>query len=293
MDDKLKCETLSEIKAFLTYINTNNFDRYFSEVLPRSGINYTYVSKNSLFNPTKQQVERQRKQHCRKNMNPKRIQWVDGHVTEILMYDPLTSSEEELNDEHSDKAVRLVARKTTDNRDVADQNQSINNNQIKTTDYKYVANENQSIKNNIIKSKSSKVDLTPTLNNQYIPLSFDLPLREDEDTTTGCLFCSWEYPTVISNEEKNAHLNYCLEGRGEEHRTNYMASLKIVNLTAKKEDKIKSINDVFTSCPNCGKRFKCLNSKIVDSHIIDCLKESEDLQIYSKTKKRKTKTLNN
>jgi len=115
-----------------------------------------------------------------------------------------------------------------------------------------------------------------------------IDLEDNEETTKECILCKWIYPDNMSSEEKNAHINFCLEGRGEEHRENYMKSLKIVTLSTNKDvTGLNSKQELIESCPYCNKKFKTKGQKVKDNHMIDCLRKIQEDDLY-KDKKRKT-----
>ena len=51
--------------------------------------------------------------------------------------------------------------------------------------------------------------------------------KDEKDLKKMCFVCRWVYPKDISMEDINVHLNLCLEGKGEEHKTKYYQTKKI------------------------------------------------------------------
>ena len=109
--------------------------------------------------------------------------------------------------------------------------------------------------------------------------------KNKDDVLRKCMICSWEFPNEMTVKEKNTHVNYCVDGRGEEHRKHYEESKiveKINNMPIKEED--------YEECPICSKPFKTKNVKIKMNHIADCLKEFQEKDLYmSKKKKRRNR----
>ena len=105
--------------------------------------------------------------------------------------------------------------------------------------------------------------------------------KDEKDLKKMCFVCRWVYPKDISMENINVHLNLCLEGKGEEHKTKYYQTKKI-----------KEMNDMpleennYEHCPICGKELKMKNVKIKMYHVTDCMREFQERDWYSSTKKR-------
>ena len=50
--------------------------------------------------------------------------------------------------------------------------------------------------------------------------------KDEKDLKKMCFVCRWVYPKDISIKDINVHLNLCLEGKGEEHKTKYYQTKK-------------------------------------------------------------------
>jgi hypothetical protein len=115
----------------------------------------------------------------------------------------------------------------------------------------------------------------------------------------------------MSIEEKNAHINMCIEGKGQEHIHNYNNSLNVISkhnkeiiadipkANVKKDLKyIEKYQSYFTEnidyekCPICSKIFTVKTIKIKHNHIIDCLRQRDEEEVYNNKKRRLTKSVN-
>ena len=108
-----------------------------------------------------------------------------------------------------------------------------------------------------------------------------VPKTNNNDELRKCMICSWEFPDDMTVKEKNTHVNYCVDGRGEEHKKHYEEGKiveKINSMPIKEED--------YEACPICSKLFKTKNVKIKMNHIADCLKEFQEKDLYMSKKKR-------
>lgn len=104
-----------------------------------------------------------------------------------------------------------------------------------------------------------------------------------------CIVCNWTYPFGMVNEEKQCHLNYCLDGAGESHKNNYLTTLKVINLSLEEKNKDSDNPEGVVQidrCPVCDKIFKIKSKRNKENHIIDCLREQDELMIYSNKKRR-------
>ena len=71
--------------------------------------------------------------------------------------------------------------------------------------------------------------------------------KNKDDVLRKCMICSWEFPNEMTVKEKNTHVNYCVDGRGEEHRKHYEESKiveKINNMPIKEEDYEFLVNEL-------------------------------------------------
>ena len=78
--------------------------------------------------------------------------------------------------------------------------------------------------------------------------------EKDEDTLIECFICGWKFIKELSIQEKNTHINLCLEGKGEENKKELISTYKeLENLKnqrdndddevkEKEEDKNNNIN---------------------------------------------------
>lgn len=105
--------------------------------------------------------------------------------------------------------------------------------------------------------------------------------KKDKEELNKCIVCLWEFPIDMTVKEKNTHINYCVDGRGEEHRKHYEEA-KIVE----KLNKMPIKEEDYESCPICSKAFKVKNVKIKMNHIADCLREFQEKDLYLSKKKR-------
>ena len=71
------------------------------------------------------------------------------------------------------------------------------------------------------------------------------------DSSQICIICSWVFPKLMTEREKNNHINLCLEGKGEEHKKEYTASLS----TAKYLNNDELSRYKVSLCPFCGKEY--------------------------------------
>lgn len=125
---------------------------------------------------------------------------------------------------------------------------------------------------------------------------------QPDDSNSKCFICEWEYPQEISSDEKNAHVNFCLEGQGERHKANFLTSMKLILLATqsskenkKKSKKKNSLNnntkDCFVDnnfCPLCSRTIVLKYGKTMDSHLLQCYSQQEQQQfLYAKALKRK------
>lgn len=85
-------------------------------------------------------------------------------------------------------------------------------------------------------------------------------------STQNCIICNWRYPIQMTNEEKNAHLNYCIEGNGSQHRENYINSIRII---------FENLKDKIENCVICGVILKMMPQKNKQYHISQCLENQE------------------
>ena len=41
---------------------------------------------------------------------------------------------------------------------------------------------------------------------------------DNEFILESCIICQWDFPNFVTSKEKQAHLNYCVDGKGQQHR---------------------------------------------------------------------------
>jgi hypothetical protein len=113
---------------------------------------------------------------------------------------------------------------------------------------------------------------------------------ESKEEITQCLCCQWQFPQNFTINEKNAHIDRCFEGMGEQDKANYHSSVNEVNqldIIEKKSNKEKVdtiINESFL-CIVCRK-FRNSDMNILEKHINDCLEQqSESEKLTGKKRK--------
>lgn len=72
------------------------------------------------------------------------------------------------------------------------------------------------------------------------------------NSSTTCIICSWLFPKEMTESEKNTHVNLCLEGKGEKHKTEYIESL----LTAHYINNDEQCHHNTHLCPFCGNEYR-------------------------------------
>lgn len=88
--------------------------------------------------------------------------------------------------------------------------------------------------------------------------------EEEEDNNDICMICKWKFPPMMIPDEKNLHINLCLEGKGEQHREDYMKSQEVQDMN---NTEIK-INGKTNVCPFCLKEFRPSN---IERHKKNCV----------------------
>ena len=51
----------------------------------------------------------------------------------------------------------------------------------------------------------------------------------NKDEITSCFLCGWEFLKGMSTEEKNIHINFCAEGKGEENKKELISTYKEID----------------------------------------------------------------
>lgn len=74
--------------------------------------------------------------------------------------------------------------------------------------------------------------------------------KNEKSAQYNCYICNWEFPSNMLLEEKEAHLNKCLDDQGIDDQTNYFKSLE----TAKEIDNVFISEVTETICPFCFKQ---------------------------------------
>ena len=66
----------------------------------------------------------------------------------------------------------------------------------------------------------------------------------NKDETTNCFICGWEFLKGMSIQEKNTHINFCAEGKGEENKKELISTYKeIDNLKKQNDEKANNNNE--------------------------------------------------
>ncbi len=60
-------------------------------------------------------------------------------------------------------------------------------------------------------------------------ICFTSDIIEEEFTDFNCLNCGWKFPEAMTSEERNFHINLCMDGSGEEHKINYLKNIEYIN----------------------------------------------------------------
>ena len=69
--------------------------------------------------------------------------------------------------------------------------------------------------------------------------------KKEEDYLTQCFICGWDFLKEMSFEEKNRHINLCLEGKGEENKKEIISTYKeIENLRKGEEEQDNNNNEI-------------------------------------------------
>lgn len=157
---------------------------------------------------------------------------------------------------------------------------------------------------NTIKEEEYKFLNEENLKNYELPLNDSQNIdHELADNISDCFLCNWKFPHYISEDEKNAHINFCVEGKGQEHRENYMKSLNLINSQEKSRDNSMIIDEENLNmsshnsnlsinqqrkdvCPICKKVLGMKLDKNIQKHIFDCTRAQEAM-IDNGARKRK------
>ena len=166
---------------------------------------------------------------------------------------------------------------STQNKKLSD----IYNHKKKENNKKFTSNKSLNYNSDASSYKSIKLQ---NLNSNDIDLNSNLK----------CLICDWEYPIEMSLDEKNAHINFCLEGEGNKHKSNFLSSLKLIQIAANgninlEDDKKKELNKNKNSnvCPFCSKTINLKNGKTLDNHLMKCYIQQEQEILFTSKKRKK------
>lgn len=92
------------------------------------------------------------------------------------------------------------------------------------------------------------------------------PFNNNNIENSNCFVCNWNFPPEMTVQERETHINLCLDGNGEKHREDYMKSREIVEMTLHAEEYERSR----CVCPFCNKRF---SSQGIEKHKEKCAKQ--------------------
>lgn len=95
-----------------------------------------------------------------------------------------------------------------------------------------------------------------------------------------CLVCKWKFPEMMTLDERNSHVNLCLDNKGEKHKAAYLSRLKLAEISELLLD-----SKTAKECPLCGKIFRKIGFDSKIDHIRDCL-GFDTIPLITKTKKR-------
>ena len=65
----------------------------------------------------------------------------------------------------------------------------------------------------------------------------------NKDETTNCFICGWEFLKGMSLQEKNTHINFCAEGKGEENKKELISTYKEIDNLKKQNDERANNNE--------------------------------------------------
>ena len=124
-----------------------------------------------------------------------------------------------------------------------------------------------------------------------------------DNSNIKCLICDWEYPLEMNLDEKNAHINFCLEGEGSKHKNNFLSSMRLIKMTIEglsndpeentnidkeqNSSNMKEKNSLKQICSFCSKTISLKNGKTFDSHLFECYSQQEKEILASNKKKKK------
>jgi hypothetical protein len=264
-------------------------------------LNYTYASKESILNPVILR-EPSSKIRSRKNTTPKKLNLLNLDTTKIPQLELLDDTEttnifEELlekkrnqgfiirNDhifQNIEKITNkkykkgLIARKSAghgvrERSDIVENSADLKNKVLQENNLSTLTdNENEAILNNPVRKKKKR-----------IKVSFN----------SVCIICKWNFPKKMTKDDKNIHMNYCLEGNGDEHKLSYLHSfgdyIPYDMNNYEKQDLEQPNNLEQDICPLCSKPYKNQSFKFKNSHITNCLRLQEEEGINKKTKRKK------
>jgi hypothetical protein len=246
------------------------------------------------FDKIKEKEKKVAKERPRK-IQPKRRNWVDGHVTEINDWNPFELKEEILNLENMKHEINLVKNEKQEKPDMNSAGNKINlsfvkrperpertesseskrkqnshsekrifakktvkkNNTTSKIDYSNIFSENNHTSNDLhsfsdldlnnLKNGTVSSQVNDFIKEKDMGEGRSANIEEDYLEPSKCFICNWTYPKDMDIQEKNAHMNHCIEGRGESHRRNYLDNLRFIA-------KSKKLND--NSVPPGKKLFK-------------------------------------
>ena len=65
----------------------------------------------------------------------------------------------------------------------------------------------------------------------------------NKEETTNCFICGWEFLKGMSLQEKNTHINFCAEGKGEENKKELISTYKEIDNLKKQNDERANNNE--------------------------------------------------
>ena len=65
----------------------------------------------------------------------------------------------------------------------------------------------------------------------------------NKEETTNCFICGWEFLKGMSIQEKNTHINFCAEGKGEENKKELISTYKEIDNLKKQNDERANNNE--------------------------------------------------
>ena len=115
-----------------------------------------------------------------------------------------------------------------------------------------------------------------------LPMTETIPIKRQRESICPC--CEWKFPYSYTEDEKNRHVNICIDGNGINDIEEYKQTVEAISHSKKNEtDDEKELEEIEEElkqkCPHCNLGIGGRSEEFRERHIKECFDDAQERNI--------------